>query len=140
MCSAAITVTAWNRLLGHYLSDQLHRSSGGVQLVLQLGDAALGRGQLGPLGAGQARLMIPIDAVLPTPAADRLAADPKRLGDLSDWPAGLDQVQHFAAELRRVTAPPHAAPLGWQHGIQQQDSTEPGTTTPVNPGRFTTNP
>jgi hypothetical protein len=42
--------------LGHHLSDQLHRPPGGVQLGLQLGDAALGLGQFGLLATGQAGL------------------------------------------------------------------------------------
>jgi hypothetical protein len=64
MCSAAIILTASNRLWGHHLSDQLYRAAHRMQLGLQLGDAALGHGQLGLLAAGQARLETPIDAVL----------------------------------------------------------------------------
>jgi hypothetical protein len=40
---------------GASLPDQLHRSAGGAQLGIQLGDAAPGRRQLGLLGDGQAR-------------------------------------------------------------------------------------
>jgi hypothetical protein len=72
MPSAAITLTAWNRLLGHHLSDQLQRATHRAQLGLQLSDPALGRGQLALLGAGQARLETPVDAVLPAPGVDRL--------------------------------------------------------------------
>jgi hypothetical protein len=68
-------VTAWNRLWGHHLSDQLHGSPGGAQLGLQLGDAALGRDQLGLLTAGQAGFQASVDAVLAAPGVDRLAAD-----------------------------------------------------------------
>jgi hypothetical protein len=39
---------------------------------LQLGDAALGHGQLGLPAAGQDRLETPIDVVLASPAVDRL--------------------------------------------------------------------
>ena len=111
MCSAAITATAWNRLLGHHLSDQLHRPPHRLQLGLQLDDAALGHGQLGLLAAGQARFQAPVDAVLTPPAVDRLAADAQRLGDLGDRPAGLDQAQHLTAELGRIPASPHATLL-----------------------------
>jgi hypothetical protein len=43
MPSAAITLTASNRLWGHHRSDQLHRPAYGAQFDLQLGDAPLGR-------------------------------------------------------------------------------------------------
>jgi hypothetical protein len=72
VCSAAITVTAWNRLWGHHLSDQLHRTPHRAQFGLQFGDAALGRDQLGLLAAGQARFQAAADAVLPAPGVDRL--------------------------------------------------------------------
>jgi hypothetical protein len=49
-----------------------HDPAAKAQLGLQLDDTALGRGQLGLLAAGQARLQTPIDAVLPAPAVDRL--------------------------------------------------------------------
>jgi hypothetical protein len=126
MPSAAITATAWNRLLGHHLSDQLHRPAHRLQLGLQLGDPPLGRDQLALLGAGQARFQAAVDAVLAAPGVDRLVADAKRLGDLGDRPSGLDQVQDLAAELRWIPASSHAAPLVGQHGIQQHDSTELG--------------
>jgi hypothetical protein len=126
MCSAAITVTAWNRLWGHHLSDQLHRPAHRLQLGLQLGDAAFSRDQLGLLGAGQARLKTAVDAVLAPPGVDRLLADAQRLGDLGHRPFGLDEVQDLAAELRWISASSHAAPLVGQHGIQQHDSTEVG--------------
>jgi hypothetical protein len=127
MCSTAITATAWNRLLGHHLSDQLHRPAHRVQLGLQLGDATLGRDQHGLLAAGQARFQAAVDAVLAAPGVDRLIADAQRLGDLGDWPASLDQVQHLAAELGWISASSHAALLSvGQHGIQQRDSTEVG--------------
>jgi hypothetical protein len=74
----------------------------------------------------QASVNTAVDAVLAPPAVDRRLADAKRLGDLGDRPAGLDQVQHLAAELGRIPASSHAAPLVGQHGIQQHPSTEPG--------------
>jgi hypothetical protein len=45
-----------------------------VQLGLQLGDTAPGRGLL---GAGQTRLQATVDAVLAPPGVDRLVADPQ---------------------------------------------------------------
>jgi hypothetical protein len=130
ICSAAITVTAWNRRLGHHRSDQLHRTPHRLQFGLQLGDAALGRDQLGLLAAAQARLETPIDAVLPAPGGDRLVADAQHLGDLSDRPAGLDQVQHLAAELGWIPASSHAAP-------RSVGSTESNNTTPLKSGKTT---
>jgi hypothetical protein len=111
MCSAAITATAWNRLLGHHLSDQLHRPPHRPQLGLQLSNPALGRGQLGLLAAGQARFQAAVDAVLAAPGVDRLIADAQRLGDLGDRPPGLDQVQDLAAELGWIPASSHATLL-----------------------------
>jgi hypothetical protein len=111
MCSAAITATAWNLLLGHHLSDQLHRAAHRAKLGLQLGNAALSHRQLAPLGAGQPGLKTAVDAVLAAPGVDGLAGDPQRLGDLGDRPAGGDQVQHLAAKLRRVAASSHATLL-----------------------------
>jgi hypothetical protein len=111
MCSAAITVTAWNRLWGHHLSDQLHRPAHRLQLGLQLGDAALSRDQLGLLAAGQARFQAAVDAVLAPPGVDRLIADAQRLGNLGDRSASLDQVQDLAAKLRRIAASSHATLL-----------------------------
>jgi hypothetical protein len=111
MCSAAITATAWNRLLGHHLSDQLHRMPHRLQLGLQLGDAALGRGQLGLLRARQAGFQATVDAVLAPPGVDRLIADAQRLGDLGDRSAGLDQVQDPAAELGWIPASSHTTLL-----------------------------
>jgi hypothetical protein len=46
-----------------------------MQFGLQLSDAAFGRGQLALLGAGQARLETPVDAVVAPPGGDRLVAD-----------------------------------------------------------------
>jgi hypothetical protein len=110
MCSAAITVTAWNLLWGH-LSDQLHRAAGGARLGLQLGDAALGHRQLTLLGAGQPWLKTAVDPVLAAPGVDRLGADPQRLGDLGERPAGVDQIQDLAAKLRRIAPSSHATLL-----------------------------
>jgi hypothetical protein len=100
MGSAAMTAAAWNRLLGHHLSDQLHRPAHRVPLSLQLSDPAFGRGQLALLATGQPRFQAAVDAVLAAPGGDRLVGDPKRLGDLGDRAAGLDQIQDLAAELR----------------------------------------
>jgi hypothetical protein len=136
MCSAAITATAWNRRLGHHLSDQLHGAAHRPQLGLQLRDPPPGRGQLALLGTGQARFHAAVDAVLAAPGVDRLIADAQRLGDLGDRPASLDQVQHLAAELRRIPALSHATLLSVEwHGIQQHDSTEPGEDH-YDPSRF----
>jgi hypothetical protein len=77
-----------------------------MQLGLQLGDAALGRAQLGLLAAGQAGFQAAVDAVLAAPGLDRLVGDPQCLGDLSYRPAGLDQVQDLAAELGRIPRRP----------------------------------
>jgi hypothetical protein len=97
------------------------------QLGLQFGDPPLGHRELGLLGTAQARFQVAVDTVLAAPGVDRLITDAQRLGDLGDWPASLDQVQHLAAELRRVAASSHAALLSvGQHGIQQRDSTEVG--------------
>jgi hypothetical protein len=111
MCSAAITAAAWNRLWGHHLSDLLHRPAHRLQLGLQLGDPAFGRGQLALLATGQPRFQAAVDAVLAAPGVDRLVADAKRLGDLGDRAASLDQIQDLAAELRRIPASCHATLL-----------------------------
>src|SRR4051812_44764088 len=111
MPSAAITLAASNRPWGHHLSYQLDRPAGGVQLGLQLGDPALGRGQLALLSAGQPGLQATVDAVLATPGVDQLIADPQRHGDLGHRPTGLDQIQVLAPELRRIATPSHATLL-----------------------------
>jgi hypothetical protein len=82
MCSAAIPLTAWNRLWGHHLADRLHHPAHRVQFGLQLGDAALGRGQLGLLATAQARFQAAVDAVLAAPGVDRLVADLQVPGDV----------------------------------------------------------
>jgi len=98
MPSAAITLIASNRLCRHHRSDQLHRPMRRPQLGLQLGDAALVRGQPAYSSAGRAGLTTAVDAVWAAPAGDRLTGDPQRLGDLSDRPPSLDQIQHLAAD------------------------------------------
>jgi hypothetical protein len=130
MCSAAITVTAWNLLWGHHLSDQLHRTPHRLQLGLQLGDAAFSRDQLGLLAAGQARFQAAVDAVLAPPGVDRLIADAQRLGNPGDRSASLDQVQDLAAELGWIPRRPmlRSSRLG---------STESNNATPLKRGKTT---
>jgi hypothetical protein len=91
------------------------------------------------LGPGQARLQATVDAVLPPSGVDRLGADPKRLGDLGDRPAGLDQVQHLAAELRRIAASSHATFLSGRvarNPTTRLHQTGGRPTRPGNRGRF----
>ena len=54
--------------------------------------------------------------------------DPKRLGDLGDRPTGLNQVQHLAAELRRI-------PASSMLGSYRLSSTESNNRTPPNRGK-----
>jgi hypothetical protein len=87
MCSAAITLTASNLLLGHHRSHQLDRAAHRAQLGLQLSDAAPRRGEFGLLAAGQTGHQAPVDAVVPPPGGDRLLADPQIPGDVGHRPA-----------------------------------------------------
>jgi hypothetical protein len=129
MCSAAITLTASNLLLGHHLSHQLDRAAHHVQLGLQLGDAALRRGKFGLLGAGQAGYQATVDAVLPPPCVDRLVADPQVSRDVGHRPTRLDQIHHLAPELRRIATPSHATLL------QDRVAPESNNSPPENPGQ-----
>ncbi len=80
--SSAITAMASNRLLGHHLPQQLTGPPMHRQLRLQLGDSALGRGQLGLLRRRQPRHQPAVDAVLPAPGVDRLGADAEVANDI----------------------------------------------------------
>src|SRR4028119_1366859 len=98
------------------------------QLGLQLGDALLGRLQLRLLHRRQSRLEALVDAVLSAPGVDRLVTDPQGLGHIGDRAPCLHQVEHLAAELRRISTPPHAAPP------TAQEPSESSNPTPANRG------
>ena len=80
-------------------------------LRLELADPLPSRRQLGPLRRAQPSLHAPVDAILATPAVDRLIADPQIVRDLRDRLAGLGQIEHPATELDGVTLPSHAVLL-----------------------------
>jgi hypothetical protein len=84
----AVTLTASKRVWGHHPRSSCIARRGARSSVWKLGDPPLGRGQLGPFGAAQARFQAAVDAVLAPPGGDRLVADPRRLGDLGGRPAG----------------------------------------------------
>jgi hypothetical protein len=86
----------------------------------------LRRGQLRAFGRRRARFESAFDAVLTPPRVDRLRADPQVASDIRDLAAGVDQIQHPAAELRRIAPSSHAALLGGSSmNVQSLDSTEP---------------
>lgn len=43
-----------------------------------------------------------IELILVPPVLDDLHCDPELCSDLSDWSAGLNQIEHLATELDRV--------------------------------------
>lgn len=69
-------------------------------LNLQLADPPLGRGQLCQLRRGRARFEAAVDAVRTPPVVDRLIADPKVAGDVSDLAATLEQIRLHATQAR----------------------------------------
>jgi hypothetical protein len=97
--ASAITWMATNRQTGTSLLQELHGLSCDRQFGLSLRDPSACDPQLFLLWAAQAWGQPLVDVVLAAPGGDRLGADPKGLGDLSDRPSGLDQVQDPAAEL-----------------------------------------
>jgi hypothetical protein len=131
MCSAVLTATASNRLLGHHLSDQLHRPTHRMQLGLQLGDPPLGRDQLGLLATGQARLKTPIDAALPAGVDQLIAEIPSACATSA---TGRPASTRSSTLRRNPGGYPHPSPccapilLG---------STESNNTTPPNRGKNT---
>src|SRR4051794_22576641 len=90
-----------NRLLGAPPSQQL----AGPMMDGQLGDPPLRVGQLRVLPTAQPENKAPVDPVLTPPGVDRLGADPQISGHVGDRPARLDQIEHPAPELRRITTP-----------------------------------
>jgi hypothetical protein len=102
---------ASNRLWGHRLAEQLAGAAVDRQRCLQLRYPLARRGELGVLAAGGARQPAGVNQVLSPPGVDGLLADPQVRCDLRDRPAGLDQIDHLAAELGWV-ALRHCVPFG----------------------------
>jgi hypothetical protein len=94
---SAITSIAANRLV----SPERSASSSDARTVdlergLELADAPLRRAQLVPLGRRKPRLETTINAVLTTPAIDRLLADGEVARDVGDLAARLKKIEDAA--------------------------------------------
>jgi hypothetical protein len=119
---------AANRLWVGAFLQQLGGPAMHSQLRLKLADPLAICRQPTALARAQTSFKAPIDPVLTPPVVDRLLGDPEIHGHVRDPPAGLDQIQHATAELRRITPSPHVVLLEDNSPrVQNPDSTEPGT-------------
>jgi hypothetical protein len=89
---------------GHRLLQQLGRSAMDRQFGLQLGDAPPGGHKLNLVGGPDTRHLARIDELLTAPVVNRLIADLKITNQLRHRTASLQQIEHLAAELRRIAS------------------------------------
>jgi hypothetical protein len=101
-------------LWGHHLPQQLTGPPMHRQFRLHLRDASLRGAQFGQLASAGSRHQSVVDTVLSAPGGDRLRTDPQERCDFGYRPVGLDQVQHLATELSRVSTSSHTPFPGFQ--------------------------